>query len=449
MRRRSWPCTTLGCGSATHCFIIALTDKHPLRATDHALLSPAVRTFAHAEALVPRRLRHMGQPLMNYPWTGRAFARIAASCFLSPSLASLFPPVTASAADLENVTAKPAVDHLVGAPQWTVSVEAIALERIGGVNRTLVERVPGTEPFYSTFTDTGPEAFNSSQFQQGFSAGPKIDLIYRGASSYGVELSYFNIFNQSATHATGPDTPADWLVMKAPGLFWQTQYFPYQAMVWNDITNLYSAEANGRLALSSRVTVLAGFRWLQLNDTLQGTLSPTDRSAPTWKNSCGLNNCTLIDVAQALPGGPAGTYPPFWNTNTANNLYGFQIGVDGKIVELGRFSVHGQIKIGLFDNKAEQSTAVSLEKVVYPSIATANHAAFVSEAGLQLKYQLMDGLALKAGYEALWLDGVALAPGHIQETLTTQSIMPVHALGVNSGSNLLFQGFTAGLEYSF
>ncbi len=197
------------------------------------------------------------------------------------------------------------------------------------------------------------------------------------------------------------------------------------------------------------MTVLAGFRWLQLNDTLQGTLSPADRSAPTWKNGCNSNNCTLIDVAQAPLGGWAGNYPPFWTTNTANNLYGLQIGVDGKIVELGRFSVEGQIKVGLFDNNAEQSAGVSLEKVVYRASATANHAAFTSEAGLQLKYQLMDGLALKAGYEALWFDGVALAPGQIQETLTTRSNAPVQALGVNSGSSVLFQGFTAGLEYSF
>ena len=87
--------------------------------------------------------------------------------------------------------------------------------------------------------------------------------------------------------------------------------------------------------------------------------------------------------------------------------------------------------------------------MVYPASATANHAAFVSEAGLQLKYQVVDGLALKVGYEVLWLDGVALAPGQIQETLITQSSAPVRALGVNSGSSVIFQGFTAGLEYPF
>jgi hypothetical protein len=84
---------------------------------------------------------------------------------------------------------------------------------------------------------------------------------------------------------------------------------------------------------------------------------------------------------------------------------------------------------------------------VFPSKATANHIAFVSEANLQLKYQVIKGLALKAGYEALWLNGVALAPGQIQETFSAPS--SVHALGVNCGSVVFFQGATVGLEYSF
>ncbi len=59
-----------------------------------------------------------------------AFARIAATL-----LATLFPPVKAPAADLENATGKPAVGQPEGASQWTVSVEDIVLERAGGVNR--------------------------------------------------------------------------------------------------------------------------------------------------------------------------------------------------------------------------------------------------------------------------------------------------------------------------
>ncbi len=367
-----------------------------------------------------------------------------ASCFLCTLLAALFPPMAASAADQENSFGKSAdSEGLTGsAPRWTVSAEAIVLSRIGGVSQTLVARTPGVTPFFLTSSAPGVEALNSNQFQQGFSAGPKVSLIYRDDSGYGAELSYFNIFDQSAAKAIGPDSPGDWLVMKAPGTFWQTQDFPYQAMAWKSTTNLYSAEANGRLKLSSRVTMLAGFRWLQLNDNLQGVLSPVDFTAPSWKQTSFGSN-----LFQITPGGPAGNYPPFWNTSTTNNLYGVQIGVDVKMLELGRFSLEGLIKVGIFDNNAQQSTGVSLQKMVYPSQAATYPAAFVSEAGVQLKYQLSEGLALKVGYTALWLDGVALAPGQIQETFTTPSDVRAH--GVNCGSGVLFQGATAGLEYSF
>ena len=88
-----------------------------------------------------------------------------------------------------------------------------------------------------------------------------------------------------------------------------------------------------------------------------------------------------------------------------------------------------------------------MKKSVYPSGATTDDAAFVGEAGLQFKYKVNKGLTIKIGYEALWFAGIALAPGQIQETSTTPS--SVRALGVNCGSTVLFQGGTAGLEYSF
>jgi len=196
------------------------------------------------------------------------------------------------------------------------------------------------------------------------------------------------------------------------------------------------------LNLSPRVSVLAGFRWLQLNDNLQGTLTPTDFTAPEWKTSC--PGCNLFQVT---PDGPIGVLPPFWNTGATNNLYGIQIGIDGKILQLGRFSLNGRLTAGLFDNGAKQSTGVSIRKVVYPTTASTNGAAFVSEASLQLKYRVIEGLSLKAGYEALCLVGVALAPGQIDQTYAAPS--NVRALGVNHGSNVLFQGATFGLEYSF
>ena len=114
-----------------------------------------------------------------------------AVCFLCALLAGLFLPITASAADQENSTGKSAdreglppssrqrpADQSESTPRWTVSAEAIVLGRMGGVNQTLVERVPGSVPFYKppydTSTAPGIEAFNSNQFQQGFPPGRKL-----------------------------------------------------------------------------------------------------------------------------------------------------------------------------------------------------------------------------------------------------------------------------------
>ena len=321
-------------------------------------------------------------------------------------------------------------------PRWTASADFIVLDRIGGAHQTLVEAVPraAAPNFGDVFTTPGAEILNSNDLRQGFSSGPRVGLIRHGDSGYDLELSYFQIDGWSSDTTVVPD-PADWLVMRAPGhwLFtsdpagwpgWiQTNQHPWQAMAWEYATELYSAEFNIRWNPSCRVTVLAGFRWVNLRDNLRGALSP-----PTMPE------------------------PPFWNGTTRNNLYGFQIGADGKIWERGRFSIEGLAKAGIFDNNAEATTEVSvIHKSVHSASASTNDAAFVGETGLQCKYRVAKSLVLKAGYEAIWLEGVALAPGQIQETYTTTRFIgsTVQALGVNCSSGVFCHGATAGLEYSF
>jgi|GEM_PF-314995 len=333
-------------------------------------------------------------------------------------------------------------------PRWTVSAEAIALDRVGTADRTLVERVPGAVSFANVPTTPGAPALNSTDLDQGFSTGLKLGVTYQIDSNRDVELSFFHINDWDSTRSIGPDSPLNWLVMRAPGIFFQTQDFSYQSMMWDYSTELRNAELNVRHKLSSRMTVLAGLRWLKLDENLQGSLPPPDRTLPLWKFN---PNNTLFDVAQIekLPGVPAtGAFPPFWNASTTNNLYGLQIGAYGKLFERGRFSTDGLIKVGGYLNHAEESTGVSIRKVVYPAGASTNHAAFVAEVGLQCKYQLTRRVALKFGYEALWLDGVALAPGQIHETYVSGPTA-VTALGVNSSSSVLFHGAAAGLGFSF
>ena len=330
-------------------------------------------------------------------------------------------------------------------PRWTSAADFIIMDRIGGADRTLVETVPRSVKFPDLFTTPGTEVLNSNDLQQGFCGGPRLGLIRHDDSGYDLELSYFQIHGWLGDRTVEPGDPAAWLVMRAPGLWlattvpgglpgWiQTNQYSLRERVWEGMawqygSELDNAEFNVRWKPCSRVTVLAGFRWVNLQEDLVGALDP-----PT-----------------------VGSEPPFWNTTTTNNLYGFQIGADGKIVERGRFSMDALLKAGIFDDYAEETTQVSvIHKTVYQASASTNHAAFVGKTALQCKYQVAKGLSLIAGYEVIWLEGVALAPGQIQETYTitrypiTHPYGSVQALGVNCNSGAFYQGATVGLEYSF
>lgn len=50
-----------------------------------------------------------------------------------------------------------------------------------------------------------------------------------------------------------------------------------------------------------------------------------------------------------------------------------------------------------------------IAKQVRSASAVTNHAAFVRETGLRCKYQLTNRLGLSAGYELIWLEGVAVS----------------------------------------
>lgn len=309
-------------------------------------------------------------------------------------------------------------------PRWTASVGFIILDRIGGTNQTLVSRVPGDVDVKDLHKYPGTEVLNGDDFQQGFAAGPSVGLIRHGDDGYDLELSYFQISGWNSSRTVDPADPDEWrwLTMRCPGGFLQANQMPGQGMTWDYATQLYNAEFNVRWNPCCRVTMLAGFRWVNLGEKLVGALEP-----PT-----------------------VGREPPFWDTTTVNNLYGFQVGADWKIWERGRLSLDGLAKAGIYDDDAEETTGVSvIAKQVRQDSTSTNHAAFVGETGLQCKYQVSERLLLKAGYEAIWLEGVALAPGQVQETCCTVLPMSVQALGVNCNSGVFYHGATAGLEYSY
>jgi hypothetical protein len=285
-------------------------------------------------------------------------------------------------------------------PRWTASADFIILDRVGGTDQTLVRR---------TIRGAGTtELLNSNDFYQGLHGGPRLGLIRHGDRCYDLELSYFQIDGWSSTRTVAPDGYA--LAFTTPDYTVSSTTYPMQ---FDYASNLYNAEFNVRWNPLCRVTMLAGFRWVELRENMDGAIVPS-------------------------------TMEYFWNTNTKNNLYGFQIGADANIWEWGCFSIDGLVKAGVFGNHAEQTSALHTGQYIGTGSASTNHTSFLGELGLQCKYQVTQSLTLRAGYEAMWLQGVALAPGQIQE-----SYFASDQFGINSNNGMFYHGAVAGLEYSF
>ena len=158
----------------------------------------------------------------------------------------------------------------------------------------------------------GTELFNGNDFQQGFAAGPRLGLIRHGDNGCDFELSYFQIDGWSSERNIGPDAEqlADYAVPRRLSTISGVRRAGNGVAVCHETLQ---RRVEPRWSPCGRATLLAGFRWIKLRENLQGALEP-----PTvwWE-------------------------PPFWNTTTSNNLYGFQIGAEGNSSRAAAFRSTG------------------------------------------------------------------------------------------------------------
>jgi hypothetical protein len=290
-------------------------------------------------------------------------------------------------------------------PRWTITADAIIFDRIGTKHRQLVNETNQDLP-------TDGVLLSSENFNQGFRGGPRVSLIRHGDRCFDLEVLYFQIDGWKSSKVVRPDgEDGRGIGFSAPDFIVRSYVDPYQ---WDYASKLYNGEFNVRWNPSCRVTLLAGFRWAELREDLNGgILSPLFES--------------------------------FWDTSTQNDLYGFQIGAEAILFQRCRFSIDGLLKAGIYGNHAQQlSSGTDYEYGFARGSASTNRTAFLGQVGLQCKYQVTDCLTFRAGYEAMWIDGVALAPGQIDVTnLYTNEI------GIDTNGSVFLHGATVGFEYSF
>ena len=104
-------------------------------------------------------------------------------------------------------------------------------------------------------------------------------------------------------------------------------------------------------------------------------------------------------------------------TRTGNRMLGIQIGAELEFQIEPRWWVDCEIKGGIFNNRAEQRTVYvhggSSLPAPYANDYTGGRAedrsSFAVDLSLMLTYHVSQRLSARLGYQALWVDGLALA----------------------------------------
>jgi hypothetical protein len=176
-------------------------------------------------------------------------------------------------------------------------------------------------------------------------------------------------------------------------------------------SRLYNFEVNVLPQVAEGIPLVVGFRTLQLHERFE-----------LWQ----LGSPESLDLG----------------SHTNNHLYGLQIGAEPYLGGTGGpLRLDGLFKVGIYGNHAVQGTASPLSG---SSIEVGrNSAAFVGEVGVAIVYRLNRFMALRGGYELLWIQRVALAP---DQSATTN--LAVSAATVDLDKALL-HGATACVEFAF
>ena len=106
----------------------------------------------------------------------------------------------------------------------------------------------------------------------------------------------------------------------------------------------------------------------------------------------------------------------YWDT--ANNMIGGQLGLRVDFLEFfgrtaGPWLFDGHVRGGIFHNEITSKmsrTGTDLFR------SGSNETAYAVQGGANIGYWLSSNIAITAGYEALWLSGVALAPNQVGVT---------------------------------
>jgi hypothetical protein len=283
----------------------------------------------------------------------------------------------------------------------------------------LTRNRPSSVPLLQTTTGgvTTP-LLNASQLDLSTGWGYELDMIRRfNRSCNAAEVRYFGVYGFNSSF--GPTAAQSVAFVQIPNPF-----DPAVASA-NYTSQLQSAEANLRRQYTPWLQLLAGFRWVELDDVLSESVTVT---------------AGRFQGTQSIQ-----------RLNAFNRLFGAQIGADAQVWQRGRLAVDAIGKAGIYGNTTNSYRTSTFISPIFGTNTTglartaeAGKTAFVGEIGLTGRYMLTERLWLRSTYELLWIDGVATASDQVPNLLSGASPVP----GAKTSSNTVFyNGAFIGVEY--
>jgi len=183
---------------------------------------------------------------------------------------------------------------------------------------------------------------------------------------------------------------------------------------------LQSAELNVRRHLHPNVAVLAGFRYVQF------------REQWAMRDDYTVTSGLLVGVIQFAD-----------DTIARNELFGLQIGSESLLYSFQRLRLEGGLKAGIFGNAASstQTGWLSFQNFHLAASEDARRGAvaFVGDINLSATVQLTRNIALRGGYQLLWLAGVSTASDQL-------AALDHDPYATKTNGSMFFAGATVGLE---
>lgn len=264
--------------------------------------------------------------------------------------------------------------------------------------------------------DTFLPVLDVNQINPPVSVGPRLNLILNITQCHGIEANWFDVqtFAGTADLAQGAN---QYSMDNLAGM----TYSDIDAAAIGQTAAFKSFELNWRRRTCTPFTWLAGFRWVEWDQTLEILDTYTDTTVP--------EPISGIDAASVV---------------TGNNLWGGQIGVDALLWNTGgRLTFNGIAKAGVFYNyQAFQNTDLYGDREFGSFSAAASGTAFLGEVGINGTVQILKWLYWRAGYNFFWLSGVAVPAAQL--SITNQPDPPTTAL--NHSGSVLLHGVNTGLE---